>query len=87
MNQAFLISRALAGDLSDGDHFSDSVWHDRARVTAIFVEREMRPCALVIIDVRAQDAAQMALVEDHNVIQKLAANRTDRMLDVSILSR
>src|SRR6266481_4237190 len=37
----------------------------------------MRTGALVVIDIRGQDSAQMALVEDHDVIDTLAANRTD----------
>ena len=53
-----------ATDLTDDDHISNPVWHDQARVRTIFVEREMRAGALVIVDVRRQDAAQMALVED-----------------------
>src|ERR1700730_16253115 len=40
---------------------------------------------LVVVDVRGEDAAQMALVEDHDVIQTLAANRTDHALDVRVL--
>jgi len=31
-----------ATDLTDDDHLSDPVWHDRARVRTIFVVREMR---------------------------------------------
>jgi multidrug resistance efflux pump len=46
-----------------------------------------RAGALVIVDIRGQDAAQMALVEDHKVIQALATNRTDHALDVSVLPR
>jgi len=45
----------------------------------------MRAGALVIVDVRGQDAAQMALVEDHDMIQTLATNRTDPALDVSVV--
>ena len=58
---------------------------DRTRVGAILVERKMSPGALVIVDVRGEDAAQMAFVEDHDMIQTLAANRTDDALDVSVL--
>lgn len=47
----------------------------------------MRAGALVVVDVRGQDAAQMALVEDHDVIQTFAANRTDHPLDVGVLPR
>jgi len=43
--------------------------------------------ALVIVDARGQDAAQMALVEDHDVIQTFAANRSYYPLDVSVLPR
>ena len=50
---------------------------NRAGLGAILVEREMRAGALVVVDVRRQDAAQMALVEDHDVIQTFAANRAD----------
>lgn len=57
------------------------------RVRAILVERQMRAGALVIVDTRGQDAAQMALVEDHDGIQALATNRTDHALDVSVMPR
>ena len=45
----------------------------------------MRAAALVVVDIRRQDATQMALAEDHDVIQTLAANRTDHALDVSVV--
>jgi hypothetical protein len=45
----------------------------------------MRPGAMVIVEVRCEDAAQMALVEDDQVVQTLAAYRTDDPLDISIL--
>ena len=72
-----------AADLRDGDHLSDPRWHYRADVGTILVERKMRAGALVIVDVRGQDATQMALVEDQDIIQTLAANRTDHEFDVS----
>ena len=58
-----------AADLRNGDHLSDPGWHDRARVRTILVERKMRPGSMIVIDIRGQDAAQMALVEDQDVIQ------------------
>src|SRR6266851_5949694 len=45
----------------------------------------MRPGKMVIIEVTCEDLAQMALVEDEEVVQTLAAYRTDDPLDVSIL--
>jgi len=72
-------------DLRERDDSSDSGRLDRARVRAILVERKMSAGALVVVDVRGQDAAQMALIEDHDVIQTLATDRTDYTLDVSVL--
>ena len=74
-----------AADLRNGDHLSDPGWHDRARVRTILVERKMRPGSMIVIDIRGQDAAQMALVEDQDVIQTFAANRTDYALYISVL--
>ena len=74
-------------DLRDGHHSSDPAWLGEARVRAILVERQMRASALVIVDIRGQDAAQMALVEDHDVIQAFATDRTDHALDVRVLPR
>ena len=61
-----------AADLRDGDHLSDPAWQDRPRVRTILVERQMRSSALVVIDIGEHYAAQMALVEDDDVIQTLA---------------
>ena len=74
-----------AADLSNGDNLSDPGWHDRARVRTILVERKMSPSSMVVIDIRGQDAAQMALVEDHEVVETFAPDRTDHSLDVGVL--
>src|SRR5271168_4251018 len=58
------VAMMQAADLSNGDYLSDPGWHDRARVRTILVERKMSPSSMVVIDIRGQDAAQMALVED-----------------------
>ena len=76
-----------AGYLRDGDNSSDAAMLNRAGVGAILVERKMSASALVVVDIRGQDAAQMALVEDHDVIQTLATYRTDHTLDVGVLPR
>jgi hypothetical protein len=47
----------------------------------------MGAASVVVVDVRGEDAAQMALVEDHEVIQTLTANRTYDALDICVLSR
>ena len=56
-------------DLREGDDSSDPGWHDRTRIRAIFIERKMRASSVVIVDVRGEDAAQMAFVEDHDVVE------------------
>ena len=66
---------------------SDAAMLNGAGVRAILVERKMRAGVLVVVDVRRQDAAQMTLVKDHEVIETLAPYRTDHSLDVSILPR
>jgi hypothetical protein len=57
--------------------FPIRAWDDGAWIRTILVEREMRAGVLVIVDLGGQYAAPMALVEDHDVIQTLAPNRTD----------
>jgi hypothetical protein len=74
-------------DLPDGHDSSAPAWLDGARVRAILVERKMRPRSVVIFDVARKDTAQMARVEDHDVVQALPTNRTDYALDVRVLPR
>src|ERR1022692_3677960 len=70
-----LVAMMQAAGLRDFDHLSDSARHDRAWVGAILIERKVGAGSMIVVDIRRQDAAQMALVEDHNVIQTLATNR------------
>jgi predicted nucleic acid-binding protein len=42
---------------------------------------------MVVVDIRGEDATQMALVEDYDVVEALAANRTYDALDVYVLRR
>jgi len=64
-----------ATDLRYGYDAADPGWLDRARDGAILIERKMGAGSMIVVDIGRQDAAQMALVEDHNMIQTLAANR------------
>jgi hypothetical protein len=45
----------------------------------------MRSGVMMILKIARQDAAQVTLVEDDNVIQTFAADRTDETLDVRVL--
>jgi len=54
-------------DLRNRDHLAAVRRLDGASIRAVFVERQMGPRAVMVIDVREQDAVQMALV-DHNYL-------------------
>jgi len=40
---------------------------------------------VVVIDVGGEDAAEMALIEDDDVVQALPSDRADGSLDVGVL--
>src|SRR2546429_3070252 len=46
---------------------------------------EWRP--LVVFEMQLQDATQPSFIQDDDVVQALAANRTDQALDIGILPR
>ena len=73
-----------ATDFRKRDDSSDSARLNWTRLRAILAERKMSARVLVVVNVGGQYAAQMALVEDHDVIQTLAANRADHALGVSM---
>ena len=58
-----------ATDFWDGDDSSDAALLKWPGVGAILVERKMRTGALVVVDIRGHNAAQVTLVEDHEVVQ------------------
>jgi hypothetical protein len=47
----------------------------------------MGPGAVVVVHIRCEDAAQMALVEDDDVVQALSPGGADHTLDVGVLPR
>ena len=81
------VAMVKTADLWNRDHLAAVRRIDGASIRAIFVEREMCPRAVIVIDVRRQGAAQMAFVDHEYVIQALATNRADDPLDVGILPR
>src|ERR1019366_1703890 len=58
-----------------------------SRLRTILGEREMRPRPMIILNVRRQDAAQMTLIENYDVIETLAPDRANDPLDISVLPR
>ena len=59
----------------------------RARLGAIFAEREMRAALVVILKVCRQHTAQVTLIEDDDVIKAFATDRADDALDIGVLPR
>jgi hypothetical protein len=55
---------------------------DATRARTILVERKMRSGVMMILKIARQDAAQVTLVEDDDVIETLTADRTDETLGV-----
>jgi hypothetical protein len=60
---------------------------DRPGVRGVLVEREMGARVMVISEVTRQDAAQVSLAQDEDVVEALAANRADQALGERILPR
>src|SRR5438094_507249 len=57
------------------------------RTRALLAERKMRSGVMMVLKIARQNAAQMALVEDDDVIQTFATDRTDKTLSVRVLPR
>jgi hypothetical protein len=70
------------GDLYDPSRVGELDWPG---VRRILVEREVRAILMIILEVAGQNATQVRVAEDENVIQTLAPNRTDRALGERIL--
>jgi hypothetical protein len=55
------------------------------RPRAVLAERKMRSDVMMVLKIARQNATQMALVEDDDVIQAFSADRTDETLNVRVL--
>jgi hypothetical protein len=80
-----LITMMQPADLREGYNISCGGKLYATRPRAVLVEREMRSGVMMILKTARQYAAQVTLVEDDNVIQTFAADRTDETLDVRVL--
>ena len=57
----------------------------RTGLRAILGERQMRSGVMIVVEIGRQDAAQVGFIEDDDVIETLAADRTDEALDIGVL--
>src|SRR5260370_12818789 len=80
-----LIAMMQTADLGEGNDVARGGKLHATRSWAVFVEREMRSGVMMILKIARQDAAQVTLVEDDDVIQTFTADRTDETLGVGVL--
>jgi len=60
---------------------------DRPPVGRVLVEREMRSCAVIVREVRGQDATQVAFAQNDDMIEALTPDRADEPFRKRILPR
>jgi hypothetical protein len=71
--------------LREGDSASRGSWVYGASFRTILVEREMCSSLVMILKICRQNPAQVALIEDDDVIEAFAANLPNDALDVRVL--
>src|ERR1700732_2826280 len=64
-----------ATNLREGDNVSRGGWVYGARFRTILVKREMGSGLVMILKIRRQNPAQLALIEDDDVIETFAGGR------------
>src|SRR5262245_2173793 len=60
---------------------------DRPEVWSVLVKREMGTRSMVVHEVAGQNASQMPLAENDDMVQALASHRADELLGERILPR
>jgi len=81
------VSMMQATDFADW-HYLPYLWPlDRPLVWCILVEREVGSGVVIVREVTNQDAAQVPLAQDEDVVETLAPDRTDEPLREGILPR
>jgi len=74
-----------AADQKKGNDAAVLRWLDGARLGRIFLEREMRPRAMVVAEVALQTTTEMSLTQDDHVVEKLATDGPDHSLGEGVL--
>ena len=77
---ASFVTMMQAADLWDRNNLASGRLAYGPGLRTILGEREMRPRSMIILNVRRQDAAQMTLIENYDVIETLAPDRANAML-------
>src|SRR5438105_351800 len=74
-----------AADFGQRHDAGDRTVGRRPTIRRVFLETEMRAAAMVVAEVRRQDAAQMRGVQDDQLIETLATNGSDQPFDERVL--
>ena len=82
---AALVTMMQAADFGHRDDSATVGGLDRARIGCVLPKRQVRARPLVVGEVRVEQASEMPLAEDDDVVEALAADRPDDALDVRIL--
>ena len=89
----YLMSLVKATHLFDSDHLGPILRLDGARVGTVLLQGKMGPRPMVVFSIRGQYPPQVAFiedvedVEDDDVVEALAPDRSDDTLDVRLLPR
>jgi hypothetical protein len=57
----------------------------RSGIREFLVQRQVRPAGMIVLQVLAQDSAQMTFVQNDDVVDTVTSNRTNDSLDIGIL--
>jgi hypothetical protein len=66
-----LVAMVKPADLRNRDDLAAVRLLDGSSIRAVFVERQMRTGALVVVDIRGKNAAQMALVDHNDMVRRV----------------
>jgi hypothetical protein len=80
-----LIAIMETAHLREGNNVACGGKLHATRPWAVLFEREMGSGVMMILKIAQQNAAQVTLAEDDNVIQAFTADRTDETLDMGVL--
>src|SRR5664280_2524108 len=82
---ASFVTMMQAADLWERDNLASGRLAYGPGLRTILGEREMCPRPMIILNIGRQGAAQVTLIENDNVIETLAPDRTNDPLDISVL--
>src|SRR4051812_6514436 len=74
-----------AADLCKRDHRTDSDRLYGSRRRCVFLQRQMRPGAVIVGHVVGKHAPEMRLIQNDHMIEALAPDGSDQAFDISIL--